>query len=184
MKGERQWEHRTARRTEPRIRSMKDCSVASRPIMQTLATSRSSPSGPRWPKCSEGRRPSFYPGFRSRSDRNQGRGACSRRAAWQPLFFERFALARQPGQAGARSIDRSHALRRNAARDAPRSVSEGDAERHGDACPRRAWARSKSFLNQRFLSRFFHKQVRILSSSVRKQYLPVSPAGFFLPVIK
>jgi len=36
-----------------------------------------------------------------------------------------------------------------------------------------------SFLNRRFLSRFFHKQVRILSSSVRKQYLPVSPAGFF-----
>ncbi|MBD0703262.1 hypothetical protein CF597_09615 [Pseudomonas sp. PSB1] len=57
------------------------------------------------------------------------------------LFLRPHFMAHHPSPVGASllaiavvqlaSIDRSHALRGNTARDAPRSASRGDAERHG-----------------------------------------------------
>lgn len=144
MKGEWRWEHRTARKAQLHIRSMKGCSVVSRHIDRTLATSRSSPSGPRLRRYSEGKKPSSCPGYLPANNSN----------APPPLnSFNGMSLWQ-----GACSLASDYSCH---------------------------WCRYfYSFSYERFLSRFFHTRGRRLNSSVRKQYLPVSPAGFFLPVIK
>lgn len=135
-KGEMRWEHHTARKMAPRIRSTKVYSVVRRLIDQILATSPSSPSGRKYPRCSEGKKPSSCPVYPSGNNRQRS-----------PVTEWGFFCT--------------------------------------SVCKIRMFPKCFLFFSYRqLLSRFFHTRPRSLSSSVRKQYLPVSPAGFFLPVIK